>query len=90
MAKSSVLPNAAEAKKARLFSRRHESSAAHIAAQKLYDETQSLRVRRQRAADRDALSSAQTPQERLTELDRRLGAGIGAKKERARLQAKVA
>lgn len=45
--------------------------------------------RRQNSEDRKAVSAAMTPRERLEELDLRLGKGIGARKERAKLQAKL-
>lgn len=41
------------------------------------------------AAERDKHCASLSPQERLVGLDRRLGPGIGAKKERARLLAKL-
>lgn len=41
------------------------------------------------AAERDKYCASLSPQERLAGLDRRLGPGVGAKKERARLLAKL-
>jgi hypothetical protein len=42
-------------------------------------------LRKERAKQREAISSTQTPVERLAVLDQRLGIEVGAKKERARL-----
>lgn len=42
-------------------------------------------IRRAEAAERQAFALQQTPQQRLLTLDERLGAGIGAVRERARL-----
>lgn len=42
-------------------------------------------ARKQGAEERAQISSAQTPQERLAVLDQRLGVGVGAVRERARL-----
>jgi len=47
-------------------------------------------AKQQRIERAAARASQRTPQERLAELDRRLGRGQGAKKERARLQALAA
>jgi hypothetical protein len=41
--------------------------------------------RRQEALERDAACAALTPKERLANLDKRYGPGMGAKRERARL-----
>ena len=40
--------------------------------------------------DRIALALDRSPQEQLARLDRRLGAGLGATRERAKLQARIA
>lgn len=43
-------------------------------------------VRRKAAEERQAKCNALTPEQRLAALDKTFGAGLGAKKERARLQ----
>ena len=45
--------------------------------------------KRAEAAERDAHRATLTPQQQIAELDRRLGVGIGAQKERARLTAAI-
>jgi len=47
----------------------------------------SLSGRRTRAAERTELSNGRTPEQQLAELDKRLGKGVGATRERARLTA---
>jgi hypothetical protein len=42
------------------------------------------------AAERAATAGALTPQQKLERLDRALGVGVGAKRERAKLAAKIA
>lgn len=49
----------------------------------------SLSNRRARAAERTKLSNGRTPEQQLAELDKRLGKGVGATRERARLAALV-
>lgn len=49
----------------------------------------SLSGRRTRAAERTELSNGRTPEQQLAELDKRLGKGVGAARERARLAALV-
>lgn len=44
-----------------------------------------LSVRRQTASERLKLRNGRTPEQQLAELDKRLGKGVGAKRERARL-----
>jgi hypothetical protein len=46
-------------------------------------------ARRDSAHERDTFNASLTPQGRIARLDERLGAGVGAKKERARLAAQM-
>lgn len=71
-----------EAKKAHWFSRRHQTADAHL-------EAKALREAR-RDKSRQRVPVKRTPQQQLNELDRRLGVGVGAVRERARLQAALA
>lgn len=45
-----------------------------------------IKRRQEGADDRQLVSDALTPKERLARLDRRLGKGLGAARERARLE----
>ena len=69
------------------FSKRHESSAPHQAAQVAKAEKVALGVATmiRNTADR----AVRSPREQLAALDARLGPGRGARKERARLKATV-
>ncbi|MBI4068468.1 hypothetical protein HY413_03625 [Candidatus Kaiserbacteria bacterium] len=76
------------AKANRWFSRRHSNRDAH-------EEVRSVREHRRlkKVADADvrmAYAAARTPQEQLARLDAKLGKGIGAVKERAKLVARIA
>ena len=46
-------------------------------------------TKRQEAAERQEFWSELTPKQQLADLDRRLGKGVGAKKQRARLAEKL-
>ncbi|MBI2035526.1 MAG: hypothetical protein HYT12_02490 [Candidatus Liptonbacteria bacterium] len=72
-----------EKKKKKGFSRRHETSEAHDIAHRAREEQALMKVRgvKERAATR----VLRTPAQQIAELDRRLGAHVGATKERARL-----
>ena len=45
--------------------------------------------KRQEALDRNKAWAQLTPEQQLEDLDRRLGKGVGAKKQRARIQYRV-
>ena len=49
-----------------------------------------LAVRRKTATERQTLRNGRTPQQQLEALDKRLGKGKGAKRERARLEKLIA
>ena len=61
------------------FSRRHATQAQHLDAVAKYKAKKALRLER----------SPLTPRQQLDALDARLGVGVGATKERARLQAQL-
>lgn len=67
------------------FSRRHATSEAHDQTREQHGIARELRAEgvTSRKAARDALTARQ----QLNKLDRRLGKGVGATKERARLKA---
>lgn len=71
--------------KGKNFSRRHETSQEHDLRQQLWRLNRSPEARRQRAKERQASSDERSIEDRLALLDQRLGEGVGAKKERKRL-----
>lgn len=48
-----------------------------------------MQLRREESAEREAFRATLTPQQQLDRLDVRLGSGVGARKERKRLQAQI-
>lgn len=67
--------------------RRHPNCDAHYEAVAKYQAYHGKDARRKAAAERLEAREKLGPMEQLKELDRRLGKGVGARKERARLQA---
>lgn len=65
--------------------KRQPPTAAYRAWQAKEKATRAAQV-----ADRRGLRDARSPKEQLAVLDRRLGPGVGAVKERARLSAQIA
>ena len=74
-----------EATKAQWFSRRHETSDAYNEARRKREARHSAKL--SDAHERAEESAKRTPEEQLRRLDLRLGVGVGAEKERARLHA---
>ena len=48
-----------------------------------------MNTKQQEAIERNEYWAQLTPEQQLTDLDKRLGKGIGAKKQRARIQYKI-
>ena len=71
------------------FSRRHQTSADHEANYKMWQDERSPDALKTQAEARQAERVSRTPQEQIALLDKRLGADIGAKRERARLEAEI-
>lgn len=78
-----------EAKPAGWFSRRHGTREAHEAAREGYQSRHSKPARQGVAEANQGARSARTPEQQLAFLDSKLGKGVGAKRERARLQAMI-
>ena len=70
------------------FSNRYQTAAAHLSAKevKIAKETAWIQGIAKRAEDR----RERTPQQQIAVLDKRLGEGIGAKRERKRLARQIA
>lgn len=77
----------AEAKAHKWFSRRHKTSDAHMEAREsfLFKVVSRSLDATERKKYRDSLS----PKEQLEVLNKRLGEGVGARRERARLKAQI-
>lgn len=76
-----------KAKKAGWFSRRNHTSEAHEKARQTREDERITKF--QNAQKRNEEAANRPPCEQLHRLDQRLGAGVGAKKERARLKALI-
>jgi len=76
-----------EAKKAGWFSRRNQTNTAHDNARQAREALQIAKF--QNAQKRNEEAANRSPREQLRRLDQRLGAGVGAKNERARLKALI-
>ena len=71
------------------FSRRYETSAAHLEAQACWRAEHSAEAKRARAIGRQIESEPRSAEEQIAVLDRRLGVGQGAVRERAKLAALI-
>lgn len=69
------------------FSRKHETGEAHQAARAAYRAR--MQAKRESAIQRQRAWARLTFQDQLRALDRRLGFGQGAKKQRARIWAAI-
>ncbi|MBI2109284.1 MAG: hypothetical protein HYT93_03890 [Parcubacteria group bacterium] len=76
-----------EAKKEGWFSRRHRTSEAHDNVRNMRENKRIAKLKD--ARKRNEAAANRSPCEQIRRLDERLGSGIGAKKERARLGALV-
>lgn len=81
-----MFPSREEAMKAKWFSRRHETATAHHEAVAAHRTAHSKDARRARAETRAEARVKRTPLEQLALLDARLGDGVGAFRERERLE----
>lgn len=79
----------AEEKKKGWHSRRHETSRENGDARAAYQKEHGPEARQRKADEREETRDARSPREQLGLLDQRLGVGIGARRERARLQAQI-
>lgn len=75
-------------KKKGWFSKRYQTAGAHLKAKEMKMQRVDEQVRF--AVQRESERRQRTPEEQITLLDERLGRGIGAKKERGRLNQQIA
>lgn len=68
------------------FSRRHQTDREHKEAVATYQAEHGPMARKEKAVNRTQLRSEWSSGEQLAILDKRLGLGNGARRERARLQ----
>jgi hypothetical protein len=72
-------------KKPGWHSRRHQTADAQHTATTLYQNEHGPEARQDKADARERDRATRTPAQQIAVLDRRLGVGVGAVKERARL-----
>lgn len=72
-------------KKAGWHSRRHQTADENHAATTRYQADHGPEARQDKAEAREMARAGRTPTQQVVTLDRRLGVGVGAVKERARL-----
>jgi len=81
--------SAGAGKPAGFHSRRNQTSEAQQSARATYESAHGPSARKKRAKERAQARARKTPRTQLASLDRRLGKGVGAQRERARLGARV-
>lgn len=69
------------------FSRRYQTDEEHKEARNAREANEA--GKQQAAQERQKMAAERTPEEQLRRLDERLGKGMGAKKERVRLEASI-
>jgi len=84
-----MFSNHIDAVKGKNFSCRHVSSAECTEARTQWMSRHSAESKREDAEERQKLRNELTPEKQIALLDRRLGLGVGAKRERERLQALI-
>lgn len=71
-------------------SRRHPTNKEHYESVRRWQDEHSKEAKQVRAEVVAEEAAKRTPQEQLARLDAKLGVGVGAKKERARLMRRIA
>jgi hypothetical protein len=82
-----MFSTAQEAHDAKWYSRRHQTSAENYASREAREARMSAKARN--AQKRIEAAVKRSPSDQLRRLDQRLGAGVGAENERARLTARI-
>ncbi len=83
-----MFATAKEAKGAHWFSHRNQTSTAHESTHRAREERRDSKIQNVQKRDKDR--AQRTPQDQIGQLDKRLGFGAGAKKERSKLEVLIA